>query len=286
MVLSSFFYASYGVWTKLVGTFFGAFTQATLRHMMTSLIFILLALLTRQSKRIEWRRDARWFALSFVSSAIIPAAFYYAFLQGGVGLSSALAYIGIIIGMYFFGWLFVGERYTKDKWLSTALGFLGLGLIFAPTVTSVGWLALIAAVAAGLATGLNVVASKKMPYGALQTAAIVWTLGILANAPLMFIFAEPLDIFYAHIAWVYVAIFALVSVAASWTVIKGVKLIEAGTAGILNLFEIVFGLLFGVLFFNEHPGAIALLGVVAIIAAAAVPFVKDYNPRRGTLENP
>jgi drug/metabolite transporter (DMT)-like permease len=234
---------------------------------------------------IQWRRDARWFAFSFMSSAIIPASLFYAILHAGVGISTGLTFIGIVIGMYFFGWLLAGERFSKDKWLSTALGFLGLGLVFAPTISSVGWLGLLAGVGGGFAVGLNIVASKKMPYSTSQTAAIAWSLGLLANLPFVFLLGEPLDVFHWNIAWLYLGLFGLASIAASWTVIRGVKLIEAGAAGILSLVEVVFGVLFGITLFSERPDTMVLLGLAAIIAAAAIPYAKDYNAKRGVLES-
>lgn len=284
VVLSSLFYASYGVWTKLIGEHFGGFTQAVIRHGLVASLFILAVIIAKQAQKIFWRRDAKWFALSFISSVFIPISFFYAFLNAGVGITAGLTFIGIVIGMYFFGWLFLGERLNPDKWISILLGFLGVALVFAPSVHTIGWLALIAGVGGGIATGLNVTVSKMIPYNATQTAALVWTLGLLANLPFVFILGEKTDIFHWDIAWLYVVIFAFASVAASWTVIRGVKLIEAGAAGILGLMEIFFGVLFGVVIFNERPSGVVLLGVLAIMAAAAIPYFKDYNARRGTLE--
>jgi drug/metabolite transporter (DMT)-like permease len=63
-----------------------------------------------------------------------------------------------------------------------------------------------------------------------------------------------------------------------------VKLIDAGAAGILGLLEIVFGILFGAVLFGERPGPIVLIGAAVIIAAAAVPYIRDYNTQKGTLE--
>lgn len=65
--------------------------------------------------------------------------------------------------------------------------------------------------------------------------------------------------------------------------VKGIKLIEAGAAGVLGLLEIVFGLLFGVVFFRERPSAVALLGALVITAAAAIPYVSHYNFKKGTI---
>lgn len=284
VVLSSLFYASYGVWTKLLGDYFAAFTQAALRHMVTASILIASAILLRQFGRIHWRRDAGWFALSALTSAIIPASLYYAILNAGLGVGLSLAYIGIVIGMFFFGWMFARERFTRDKWLSTALGIGGVLLVFAPSLSFAGWLPLVAAFGGGITTGLNIVIAKKLRYSASQTAAIVWTLGVFANIPLVFVFSEPVDVFHWDIAWLYLVVFGVVSVVASWSMIKGVKLIEAGAAGILGLLEVVFGVLFGVVLFAERPQPIVIVGMLCILLAAAIPYVKDYNAKKGTLE--
>jgi len=286
IVLSSFFFASYGIWFKLLGDYFGAFTQATIRHFCTASILILIAVVLKRFRHINWRRDAKWFTLSAITSAIIPASWYYAVLHAGVGISMVLVYCGLLLGMFFFGWVFGRERFTKDKWIATILGLGGVWLIFAPSIEPAGWLALtLALVAGGFASGLNVVVSKQMPYNAQQTAAIVWTLGMLANLPFIFVFGEHLDVFQWDVSWLYILIFSVTSVVASGSMIAGLKLIEAGAAGILGLLEIVFAVLFGVVFFGERPGLVVLLGMLAIIAAAAIPYVKDYNAKKGTLED-
>lgn len=284
VVLSSLFYATYGVWTKLIGDYFGAFTQGTLRSGLTAVFLVVAAILFKQLKQIHWRRDAKWFAASFFSSIFIPATMYYSVLNAGIGVSIGIAYIGIVLGMFFFGWLLAKERFTKDKWLSTLLGMVGLGLVFLPGIESAAWLAMIAALGGGVAVALNIVVSKKLPYSALQTASIAWILGTLANLPFIFLFGESAPVGGWHVEWLFIVLFALTSVIASWAVIQGVKLIEAGAAGVLGLLEIIFGVILGVVFFSERPGVVTLFGLAAILAAAAIPYVKDYNAKRGTLE--
>ncbi len=284
VVLSSFFFASYGAWFKILGDYFGAFMQATIRHLFVALILIGIALLRKKLGRIYWRRDARWLALSAITSAIIPATWYYSVMHAGVGISLALVYCGLLLGMFFFGWMFARERYTKDKWLATFLGVAGVWLVFAPSISVAGWLALTLAFVSGFASGLNIVAAKQMPYNAAQTAAIVWTLGMLANLPFIFLFSEPLDVFDWDLSWLYIALFSLTSVVASGALIAGVKRIEAGAAGILGLLEVVFAVLLGVVFFDERPGVVVLIGMAAIILAAAIPYLKDYNAKKGTLK--
>ena len=52
----------------------------------------------------------------------------------------------------------------------------------------------------------------------------------------------------------------------------------------MGLLEIVFGIAFGMLFFHERPGLLVFAGAACIILAAAVPYVKDYNAKKGILE--
>ncbi|HSX05655.1 MAG TPA: DMT family transporter [Candidatus Saccharimonadales bacterium] len=283
VVTSSFFYGLYGVWTKLMGSSFGIYQQAVFRSMLVVAIMLVIATTRKELSPLHWQRDARWFALSIISSGLISGPLYYATLRVGVGLAAALCYAGIILGMFLFGWIFSRERYTARKFIATGLAFVGLACIFAPSVHTLGLLALLAALEAGLATGLNVVASQKMPYSASQTTIIAWTGGILINIVLTYLTGEQHHHLTFDISWLYLVLFALTSIAASWSVIRGVKLIDAGSAGLLGLLEIVFGVVFGMLFFAERPSSLAFIGMVAIILAAAIPYLDHFKRRRTSI---
>ncbi|HSX34041.1 MAG TPA: DMT family transporter [Candidatus Saccharimonadales bacterium] len=284
IVLSSVFYATYGVWTKLMGDFFGSFTASALRCALVFGGLIVLAMARRELQKINWRRDRKWLVAMVISSIFVSAPLYYAVLHAGVGISLAIAYIGIVIGMFMFGWLFENERFTKEKLIATALGILGIVLVFSPSIKLGGWLALAGALAAGLATAANMATTKKVPYNGSQSAILVWGSGVVANVPLVFLFGEPLPSVGWHAQWGYLALFAAASLVASWTFIKGLKLVEAGAAGILGLLEVVFGVFFGALFFRERPSLLVLIGITSIIAAAAIPYLQHYNARKGTLD--
>jgi drug/metabolite transporter (DMT)-like permease len=284
VVLSSLFYASYGIWTKLTGDFFGGYTASAIRSVLVLLILIPLAMVFSQLAKLHWRRDWRQFAGLTLTSTLVWGPLYYAVLHAGVGISLTINYASIVIGMFFFGWLLARERFTQDKWLSTILGFVGLWMIFAPSTAGLGWLALSAALLSGFAAAAHYVIGKQLPYNATQTIIIMWCTSVIANAVMALALREHFPDVGPHMEWLYLFIFALASVAATWLLMKGMKLIEAGAAGILGLLEIVFGVMFGALFFAERPGALVLLGVAAIIVAAAIPYVRDYNAKRGTLD--
>lgn len=185
--------------------------------------------------------------------------------------------------MFFFGYLFVGERFTKDKLLSTILGIIGLFFVFSPDISTMRWIALGAAIISGLGCAANSVFAKKISYNPTQSTISVWVTSVAANIFMAVLIGEKSPAIGWHVQWLYLVFFAIASVCSSYTLIKGLKLIEAGAAGILGLLEIVFGVLFGLIFFDERIGGIIWLGLITIIVSAAIPYIKDYKAKQGTL---
>lgn len=285
VVLSSFFYASYGIWTKLMGDFFGGYTASALRSILVLMILIPITFALRRFEPIKLKQNWKYIGGMIFFSFFIWGPLYYAILNAGVGLALTVAYANIVIGMFFFGWLMAGEKFTKDKLLSAVLGIIGLGLIFIPSnnASHVALLALAAATLSGLATAANAVITKKIPYNATQTTVVLWVTSVIANTIMVFVISEATPSTGVHVEYLYLLLFAIASVISTWALVKGIKLIEAGAAGVLGLLEIVFGLAFGMILFHERPGALALVGAVVIIAASAIPYLKDYNASKGTL---
>jgi len=284
IVLSSFFYASYGIWTKLMGNFFDGFMASALRSVLVLLMLAPFALAYKQFEPLHLKRNWPHITGMFVASLFVWGPLYYAILHAGVGISLTVSYASILIGMFFFGWLFGRERFTKDKAVSVVLGIVGLALIFSPNTKGIAWVAFVAAMVSGLSSAACIVFAKRIHYGATQSTSMLWFNSVIANFLMVAIFSKHYPVIGWHIEWLYLVAFALASVIASWSFIRGTKLIEAGAAGVLGLLEIVFGVLFGVLFFHERPGAVVLLGVMMIIVTAAIPYIQHYNSRRGALE--
>lgn len=285
VVVSSFFYASYGIWTKLMGNFFDGYMASALRSVLVLLLLVPIAVSYHQLEPLRLKRNWPYIAGMLFVSLFTWGPLYYAILHAGVGISLAVAYASIVIGMFFFGWLFAGERFTKGKAVSALLGIVGLALIFSPTTKSIGWLALLGALISGLSSAVNSVFAKRIPYKATQSTIVLWATSVVANFVMAAFYSKSLPVIGWRIQWLYLVIFALASVIASWSFVRGTKLIEAGAAGIFGLLEIVFGVLFGVLFFHERPTTVVLIGMTVVIVAAAVPYVQHYSKlRKGSLE--
>jgi drug/metabolite transporter (DMT)-like permease len=281
IVLSSFFYASYGIWTKLMGDFFGGYTASALRSVLVVLMLAPFALLYCHFQPLDLQQNWRYLLGLFATALFTWGPLYYAIQHAGVGISLTINYASLLIGAFLFGKLFSGERFTKDKAISAVLGLVGLCLIFAPSTASFGWLALLAACVSGLSIGAVMVLTKKVKYNPTQTTLALWVTSAVSSAVMALVIGERAPIIGLYTEWLHLVFFAIASVVASWALVKGLKLIDAGAAGLLGLLEIVFGVLFGAVLFHERPGLLVLIGVVIIIVAAAIPYLRDYDAQHG-----
>ena len=267
-----------------MGNFFGGYTASAFRSILVLIILVPLVTVSRKWEPIKWSKNWKHILGLVFFSFFIWGPLYYAILHAGVGIVLTVAYASILISMFFFGWLFAHEQFTNDKWISAILGIIGMGLIFSPSSSHVSWLPLGAAVLSGTSTGALTIIIKLIPYNAAQATVISWTVSVFSNFLMALLFKEASPQFGFHVQWFYLGLFAVASTIASWSLSRGVKLIEAGAAGVLGLLEIVFGIAFGMIFFHERPSIVAIAGAIVIIAASAIPYIKDFNVMNGSLD--
>jgi S-adenosylmethionine uptake transporter len=280
IILSAIFYASYGVWTKLMGDFFSGYTASAIRSLLVVMILLPLALFRNEIG--SWDINKNWKKLTsmVVISTLIWGLLYYSVLFAGVGVSSTVNYAAIVIGMVLFGWLLGAENLTLEKMISVIIGSVGLSFIFFQTYSGkLALLPLIAAVVSGLAVAANNIVAKQLPYNTTQTTLALWITSILANIPMIFILREPTPDFGLYIEWLYLILFSIFSILASWTLLKGLKSIDAGPAGILGLSEIVFGIIFGIVFFGEDLYLLTFIGACIILFASVFPYIYRKRTR-------
>lgn len=269
-----------------MGDSFGPYMQAWIRGFLVVLIMLPVALLGRQQwQPFRWRADKWWFALSALASLLIAAPLYYSINKIGIGLATLMMYAGYLVSMFFFGWVFNRESFGIDKLMATLFALAGLALTFSRSLSAGSAFAFIAAFTAGVAMGLDMAVSQKIKYSSSQTTIIAWGSGVIVNFAMAILLHEHAPSLTSTVAWLYLLAFTFVNIAASWLSIHGVKLIEAGAAGLLGLLEVVWALLFGVIFFAERPGLLAYFGAICIIVAAAIPYVREFNkPATGIIE--
>lgn len=260
-----------------MGDFFGGYTASALRSVLVLLMLAPVAFLYHKFEPIKWQANKRFLISMVVASFFVWGPLYYAILHAGIGLSLTINYATYVIGMFFFGWLISKDKISLDKIFSALLGIAGLVLVFAPSITSFGWFALGASVLSGFAISANIVFAKHLTYEATQSTLALWATSVIANGIMMFVVREKLPLIGWHPQYLYLVFFSIASIIASWALLKGLQFIEAGPASVLGLLEIVFSVLFGVIFFNERPGFIVVTGILVVIFAAAIPYFNGYN---------
>ena len=267
-----------------MGDFFDGYTASALRSVLVVLVLLPTAIVYKRLEPLKLSKNYKSIIGMFLGSLFTWGPLYYSIQHAGVGMSLTVNYASMVIGLFFFGWLLAKERFTKDKAISGLLGILGLALIFIPSNSGSGGSALLLAMISGVSIAFTMICAKQQKYNATQSTLILWITSIMANLIMALLFAEAWPVISFRIEWLYLVFFALASIVASWSLIRGLKLIDAGAAGILGLLEIVFGVIFGIFIFDEKLGVATVLGVIIILIAAGIPYIKDYNTQTGSLE--
>ncbi len=235
----------------------------------------------------HWRANWTFGVALTVSSCFVWGSLYYAIITAGVGVSLAVNYGTYVLAMLLLGKLVSGERFTKDKAVATLLGFIGIGLIFLRADSKLLLLALGAAILSGVCIAIGSILAKHLPYEATQSAICLWGTSVIANVGMALLFDHaPATGAFEVDNGLYFVLFAVASVGASWMLIKGLRLMESGGAGVLGLLEIVFAVLFGVVLFDERADLLVLVGVATVVAAAAIPYLNEYREHRLRLSSP
>src|SRR6266576_1889401 len=87
VVMSSLFYASYGIWTKLLGNFLGGYTASALRSVLVLIILSPIAAVYRKWQPIDWRHNRRYLIGMTVSSLFTWGPLFYAVMHAGVAVA-------------------------------------------------------------------------------------------------------------------------------------------------------------------------------------------------------
>lgn len=119
--------------------------------------------------------------------------------------------------------------------------------------------------------------SKK--FSSIQISTIIWTSSFLVCLPMSFLLNERQIIPTIDVHWISMLIFAVAGLLAFYLLVEGYKKVDATIGGLIGLLEVVFGILFGFLFFKEALTADIIIGSLIILIAAMLPNIKKLQPR-------
>ncbi|MFA5932605.1 MAG: DMT family transporter [Microgenomates group bacterium] len=276
ILLSSFFFGSYGIWAKLIGTSLDNFYQVWTRSLLILIVIIPIAFITKQIKSVK-KGDIKWIALYAGAGAFTVAPIFYAFNIIGIGPSTLMFYASLTIVSYLFGVISFGEKMTPIKIAALILAMVGLLLIFNLSVSGGTLIAAAAAIIAGSAAGIEVIFTKKVSdtYSPLELSIFTWAVIFASHIILSKILGEQWIPISLNLSWLAVLGYAVSSLFAFFLVVLGFKYSEPSIASVVGLLEIIFAVVFGVIFFSETLSISIFLGCLFIIIAAMLPNIRE-----------
>lgn len=178
------------------------------------------------------------------------------------------------------GFILLKDKVNKFNVISLALSFIALLLLFQPTSFITWKVGSAFAFLSALTQASYLIARKKLTdYRASYMMLINTFLGSLVVGALG-LFVDHSFYFNGGIlhvsatTWLVTVIFGIDNFAAWLTMTKGFEYFHTTSASIILLSELVFGVFFAFLFFNEIPTAATFVGGILIIISSVLVILK------------
>ncbi|MCB9798496.1 DMT family transporter [Candidatus Nomurabacteria bacterium] len=284
ILLSALMFGSYGVWSRLIGSSFDVFYQGWTRGLIVTVLLIPLLWYRKEFVRIE-KKDRPWLSVYLIFTAFTQAPIFYAFNHMDIGSATLLFFVSMLITMYTFGFIFLGEKLTRVKCISFILACAGLYYTFSFSWVLFSLLAAGAAIVNGLASGGEVASSKKLSgnYSPLYLTWLSWVIIAVTNIVPSLLLGERQVVPSFNMVWFYQFCYVIASFVGFWSIIAGLKYVEASIGGLIGLLEIIFSISFGIILFHEALTEKVLIGAVLILLAAALPHIRDLHKNKQPL---
>ncbi|OGK13753.1 hypothetical protein A3A93_05430 [Candidatus Roizmanbacteria bacterium RIFCSPLOWO2_01_FULL_38_12] len=285
IAISALFYASYGLWSKLMIGTFGEFNQAWIRAVMLLSVLIPFGLLTNKFKKIS-ANDWKWFIAISIVGGLNQAPYFWGFENLPVATATVLFYLSLTLGTYIIGGFFFKEKLTIIKYISFLLGFAGVAVIYSFSLSPSQTLPAISTITAGFMGATFVVFSKKISsnYTETQILTALVLCVFVGNGIISLVLGEQTPSFTLSIAWIAQLCYAVSYLLANMAVIAGFKHLEPSIGGIIGLLEVVFATVLGVIIFGEVITSELIIGSLLILVAAGLAdgyrLIKRKYPRR------
>lgn len=272
IIASALLFGTYGIWSKVLGNDFGIFFQGWVRPIIVVLLMLPFMIKNKEFRRVP-KKDLKWLTIPTLFALFTQVPLYYAYNTTSIGTAILIFYSVYVVVSYLVGWLILKEKMTKAKLWAMALAFAGLALVFGSSLAKFSLIGLLLAALNGIGSGGEVATTKKPTekYSALFVSFWMWLIVGLVHLPISLLLGEKQIVPAFNYQWGALLAFALAGFGAMWLVVEGYKYVDASIGGLLGLSEIIWGIVFGVLFFAEKMNAMTVVGGVLILLAGMLP---------------
>jgi len=274
ILVSAFFYATYGIWSHLMADSFGIFSQAWTRGLVLLVITLILNFFFKFLKPI-YKKDWIWFGV-IALMGLNQAPYFYGFKYLNIGTATLLFYSALLVGGYLIGKFSFDEKMTRIKLLSLGLAILGIAIIYRLVINPSQFLAAGMTIIAGLMGAGGVTFTKKLShnYPEIQIMTSYFISITVVNLILSLLLKDTLPVLGFNVGWMSQIGYIFAFLIANLAVIEGFKHLDPSVGSLIGLVEILFGILFGVIFFGETIGLGTIIGGILIIVSTVLPNIR------------
>ena len=214
-------------------------------------------------------------------------AIFYACATTGIAISMVLLPLADAVALLFAGPLFVtalatpmlGEHVGLRRWAAVIVGFVGVVIMLRPAPDAIQILAIIPIVAA-LFSALRDVTTRRISTTESSTAMMFWSNALLLvvtsfTFPFGWLPMTLNDLWQLAVMGVIVGI-------AHWVMIEAYRLSEAALVSPFKYSGIVWGALFGYIFWQTVPDAFILTGGTLVVASGLYILHRETRTRSAT----
>jgi drug/metabolite transporter (DMT)-like permease len=273
-------FGSFGIWIRLLNREMSIYQQIVLRNAFAFIVAVLIVLLTKQLKNIEWDRVKKLNLVFYTFLVPLSAiAYNFSIISTKIALATFAFYIGTILTGWVAGFLFYKEELNAGKWLSLIFALIGLGLFAYPFTDGGINMGLITGMVSGVLDG-SANGFRKDLAGKISKLVLVLltTIGGVLVSGLMIAYFHQSANYVATMsttAWVIGAFFGGLLAILNYLLLVGFQNFDLSIGSIVLSLELLFALIFGIFVFQEYPTGKELLGGLFILVANIVPNMKN-----------
>ncbi|HUW21816.1 MAG TPA: DMT family transporter [Candidatus Bathyarchaeia archaeon] len=265
LFISAVAFGSFGIWIRLLNNEMSIYQQIVLRNGFAFVIAVLVVLLAKQFRNIEWNKAKK--LNLFLYTLLVPLsviAYNISMINTKIVLATFAFYVGTILTGWFAGLLFYKEKLNTEKWLSLILVLVGLGLFAYPFTNSSINLGFVAGVVSGVLDGSANGFRKDLAGKISKFVLVLLTAigGLIVSGLIMTYFHQSVNYlgFMSTTAWIIGGFFGALLVILNYLLLVGFQNFDLSLGSIVLSLELLFALIFGILIFKEYPSGRELLG--------------------------
>jgi len=279
ILISACIYGVNGFIARQLEGVFGSFSQQYVQCIVSGITSLILILILKIQFKPIHKKDILPFVLFLIASGCISILLFTPFQNLQLGTVLFLYYSGMLVTGMIGGAIFFKEKLTIVKILSFVLAVAGIILIYISnisiSVASIPYMAL--AFLAGLSIGVFSLSSKKLStdYHPIYIYFLSCIAAIVIAVIGAIVIKEPAPIITVSPAWIWIVVYSLAAVVANVSMFNGFKYLEAQTATIASISEILVAILAGLIIYSEIPTVMTLIGGVLIVLANVIIVLKQ-----------